>query len=410
MILPRDTVNVLIKNGQAAGLTGAEVLDGLVKRGYEPEGVDIAAAKQAIAAKEPKQVTMQPENLNANIAKDTSLGARVAEQQVTGAEKVKEGITSGAEAFQTGVDKIKQGEITQGTDDLLKGAAKGAFGSTAGFLQALFAPVTAVATPVVSKVAEVASPLIPTGVAALRAFNPNAADIYDSLAPEVRAKLEPQIDALTQKAQDFQKANPSDAKLFTNILETALGAIGGSEPLNAKALNTDIKLPKVNIPEVKIPDIGGAFPNATKPIAESTLVQGAVQKAKDIAGNVNRVASRISESSQELAAKAAAIKNAEPAVAEAMKVNLDDRIINTVTQADAATKKAFKEVVDIASEAKNTIGMKRQPTIVGGDLAVKQYGFIDKARRSVGAKISAAVDELSKTVQVPMQEALNRVQ
>ncbi len=51
MVIPKDQVNVLIKNGQAAGLTGQEVLDGLVERGYQPEGVDIAAAKQQLEQK-----------------------------------------------------------------------------------------------------------------------------------------------------------------------------------------------------------------------------------------------------------------------------------------------------------------------------------------------------------------------
>lgn len=49
MKLSRDEVNVIIKQGQAKGFSGKDVLDGLIERGYEPEGIDVAAAKQQIA-------------------------------------------------------------------------------------------------------------------------------------------------------------------------------------------------------------------------------------------------------------------------------------------------------------------------------------------------------------------------
>ena len=48
MILTQEQTNNLIKQGQATGLTGKEVIDGLIQRGYEPEGVNIQAIKQSI--------------------------------------------------------------------------------------------------------------------------------------------------------------------------------------------------------------------------------------------------------------------------------------------------------------------------------------------------------------------------
>lgn len=51
MFIPKDQVEVILKNGKAKGLSGQAILDGLVTRGYEPEGVDIAQAKSEIVAR-----------------------------------------------------------------------------------------------------------------------------------------------------------------------------------------------------------------------------------------------------------------------------------------------------------------------------------------------------------------------
>lgn len=77
MQISRDKVEVLIKNGQAAGLTGKQVLDGLVQRGYEPEGVDVNVVRQQIA----KEATAQ---------KQSTLGGRVSQTIQEGRQKVQE--------------------------------------------------------------------------------------------------------------------------------------------------------------------------------------------------------------------------------------------------------------------------------------------------------------------------------
>lgn len=75
MKLTRDQVNVLIKNGQSAGLTGKEVLDGLVQRGYEPEGIDINIAKQEIAKSQA-------------IKDDATIGSRLKQDIVEGRQNI----------------------------------------------------------------------------------------------------------------------------------------------------------------------------------------------------------------------------------------------------------------------------------------------------------------------------------
>lgn len=46
MKLLKEQVDTIIKNGQQSGLTGKQVLDGLIKRGYEPEGINVIEAKK----------------------------------------------------------------------------------------------------------------------------------------------------------------------------------------------------------------------------------------------------------------------------------------------------------------------------------------------------------------------------
>jgi len=45
MELKREQVEALIQTGQKKGFTGKEVIDGLVRKGYQPEGVDVEAVK-----------------------------------------------------------------------------------------------------------------------------------------------------------------------------------------------------------------------------------------------------------------------------------------------------------------------------------------------------------------------------
>lgn len=53
MKISREQVNVLIQNGQKSGLTGKQVLDGLIQRGYEPEGINVVEAKKSLPVLSP---------------------------------------------------------------------------------------------------------------------------------------------------------------------------------------------------------------------------------------------------------------------------------------------------------------------------------------------------------------------
>jgi hypothetical protein len=83
-----------------------------------------------------------------------------------------------------------------------------------------------------------------------------------------------------------------------------------------------------------------------------------------------------------------------PVVANAIKVDIPETFINTVSQADDATKAAYRQVLDIADETPKTIGVKKNPTIVGGELASKQYDVIEKQRKAIGNAIGEQVKKL----------------
>jgi hypothetical protein len=56
MEIQRDKVNLLIQEGKKKGLTGKDVIDALVRKGFTPEGVDVNAVKQTFTQEQPQTV------------------------------------------------------------------------------------------------------------------------------------------------------------------------------------------------------------------------------------------------------------------------------------------------------------------------------------------------------------------
>lgn len=132
---------------------------------------------------------------------------------------------------------------------------------------------------------------------------------------------------------------------------------------------------------------------------------GVVQIVSDIANRVPRAASRIKQNIATASERSAKIKTSTPAIQSAMKSNLDDRIINTIDSADDATRKAYRDVVDIAQEQSTKLGTKTQPTKVGGDLAAEQYSIIDKQKKTIGAKLGEETKKLSQNADIEMGDS-----
>lgn len=160
--------------------------------------------------------------------------------------------------------------------------------------------------------------------------------------------------------------------------------------------------------------IRGSVDNVTNKIRESIPEvnigeTGVGQVVSDIAERVPRAISRGKEFIQENAERAKKIKNSTPEVKNAYKANLDERIINTVTEADDVTKQAYKKVVDLFEETPNSISAKTQPSKISGDLASEQFDLISKQKKNIGEQIGAVTDKLSKTRSVDMVDAYQSI-
>ena len=144
----------------------------------------------------------------------------------------------------------------------------------------------------------------------------------------------------------------------------------------------------------------------------SGMVGGAIQKGQEILERFPRQFKRYGEDLSEAAVKAERIKTASPAVKEAIKSGLDDRVINTITTADEVTNRAYKEMLDIADNTKKpgaTLKPVERPEIVAGRAASEQYKIIDTKRKFVGRQIGEAVDELSKKTKVLITESQTKL-
>ena len=156
--------------------------------------------------------------------------------------------------------------------------------------------------------------------------------------------------------------------------------------------------------------VGEAFERGRQAISGeiSTPISGIRQTVSELAERVPRFGRRVAESAEEAAVRAERIRTATPSVQQAIKTNLDDRIINTVEQADQPTLKAYKEIIDIAESATGkqggTIALKQRPEIVAGRAAEQQFDLIEKQRKAIGTQIGEAVDKLSKTTRIPLEQ------
>jgi len=135
----------------------------------------------------------------------------------------------------------------------------------------------------------------------------------------------------------------------------------------------------------------------TQPIMQSNVVSGAVQKGKEMIDRVPRFISRVSEGADEAAIKAQKIKTSEPAIANAYKVGLDERYINTVAKADNPTKQAYREILDIADNPSQTLKQGKRPEIVAGNAVADQAKVIYSQKKKIGEQIGEQIEKLGKS-------------
>ncbi len=159
-----------------------------------------------------------------------------------------------------------------------------------------------------------------------------------------------------------------------------------------------------------VPSVSSVIPETTPTIKDKITpdsFSGIKQQAKELGERFPRAIEKGKQASQEASERASRIDSSSPAVANAIKVKLDDRIITTVADADAVTLKAYKEMVDIAGNTSKKLGSKERPEIVAGKAAEKQFNVVNAQRKVVGEQIGALADDLSKTTKIDMKESFN---
>lgn len=232
----------------------------------------------------------------------------------------------------------------------------------------------------------------------------------DFVAKDVNvAEVVQDIATFSKELKEKDPALARDLEAGLNVIMLALDVAGGA---GAKvAIKKGLRV------GAKTVQVGGEVAEATKKLAtgafgaitEKIPTAGVKQTTKELAERVPRALGKVGEFVEERAVRSVKISESTPAVANAITSNLDNRIINTVVDADAVTLKAYKEIVDLAETTGKKIGVKQRPEIIAGKAAEDQFSLIEKQRKKIGSQIGDEVDKLSKTVSVDMTSSYNNL-
>jgi len=198
----------------------------------------------------------------------SGLGARTAQEQVAGAQKIARSVKTGSEDVQKG---MQMGGLKGGLK-VAQGLAEGGFGTVTGAAQTALAPVTATVAPVAEKLFEKAKPALGT---LIETTHPEIKALYDKASPIVKQKLDPVI----QKAQDFMQKHPNATGLVGDILNTALLAVGGGEaeaPVKQSLTKEALTAGKETLQTVpaKLAEVGGSVKQGATKMAQSSEIKG----------------------------------------------------------------------------------------------------------------------------------------
>lgn len=151
--------------------------------------------------------------------------------------------------------------------------------------------------------------------------------------------------------------------------------------------------------------VGGGLSGGSGGLAGRDLFSGLISKGGELAERVPRAVKQGREALRASAQRAERLKKSSPAVREAIKSDLDDRVINRVVSADQPTLRAQKRMVDIAEKGEEGV----RPHIVAGKAAAEQFKLIEAARKTVGQNIGNAVRQLSKKGRVDITDTLGNL-
>lgn len=375
MKLSKQQVDTILKNAPV-GVDKTKTLETLINKGYELEGVDTTQAKAFIASKQPK-----PEA-------DTSFLARVKEtgNDISGiAKDIRDSSQKRADNIAVSDQAYKSGE---------QGALR-----TVGQEIGQFAGAGADAIGAVFK-----------GAGNILLSNKHEKDVSDVIGKfGAKVMAIPQVQSIINQYNELPPEKQRDIDALGGVISLVTNFIGGEVAgRGANIAKTGIQS-GIDATVTGAKNVGSTITKTAQDIAKSKTITGIKQVGSDLIDRVPRAVERGKESIANNVIRAEKINTATPAFKQAYKTNLDERIINTVAEADDATRQAYKQVIDIAEEAPTTVGMKKQPSIVGGDLASKQYDIINKQKQIVGEKIGAVTKELSKNTKVNMQDSFGQI-
>lgn len=180
MNLTKEQVNTILKNAPV-GADKKTILDGLIMRGYNLEGVDSVAVRQVLQ----KQAQVETPQEKPNYIQ------RVGEQYTQSGKDIVSGIQSGASQIEKG---IQQGGIKSlsGTANILGGEVRSGLRTVGGVAKAAFAPI--IEAPGIKQTLE----FIGSKIAGI-----------------------PEVQQIATKANELSKQYPEYAKDIKNVVDIA---------------------------------------------------------------------------------------------------------------------------------------------------------------------------------------------
>ena len=297
------------------------------------------------------------------------------------------------------VKELQEESVGASRPDKLKGIGEYGLRTVGNTIGAAFSPVA----PIVSEVGKGIS-----SFGEMIGVNDDIRAVVDKIKETDAYKYsEEKIKSALVKYGEWAEKNPDMAKDTEALAEIALLLVGAKPAQSAVkgSIKTGKEVAKSTVKTIRDVggsvggSVGGAISAVEKPIA------GIGQKIKEEVQKIPRVVERVGVGLEKSADKATRLKTATPEVKKAIESGLDDKIINFVTEADDVTKEAMKKVVRIAEE-KPVLGKTKQPSVVAGDLAVKQYNLIDAEKKRIGKQLGDRINALSKTTTVDIKDSL----
>lgn len=362
---------------------------GTLDKEAEQNGIDLSAFKPKAPAptNQVAKVGPQPNSAVQNVVKNTVQGtmqdySKAIPDFIDQAGKNDNSVSQRSQLDPAGIGKI----------------VENAAGATASGFSTIFAPLSNAIKSISSQAGN--SPTLQAV-----AQNPSVSKLLDFFNNQ------------EGKLAAWATAHPEAARNLTNAITIASTAVG-EKPVNeaasaakdavTSAAQTGVDAVKSGVNSVV--DAGANVVNKTGEaiktgvdavgkVVNSDTAKGMGQTISDLADRVPNAARSAADFTKEQAARADRLAKATPEVSQAIRANLPDTFINTVGQADKPTLQAYKDVVDLAEAPgkAQTIGMKTQPTKVGGDLAAQQYEVINAEKKNIGSQIGDEVANITKS-------------